>query len=89
MTRPTNVLLDASLRAIAKRRALERGLSLSAYVRELIRADDAAARGTTGDITPLVGILGSQGEMTDIARHKHKMIGEAFERTQPPRRTAG
>ena len=93
MTKPTNVLLDLSLRAIAKRRALERGLSLSAYVRELIRADDAAARGTTGDITPLIGILGSQGETTDIARHKHEMIAQAFaegfERTQPPRRTAG
>ena len=30
MTKPTNVLLDQSLRAIAKRRARERGLSLSA-----------------------------------------------------------
>lgn len=93
MTKPTNVLLDPSLRAVAKRRAQDRGLSLSAYIRDLIRADDAAARGTTGDITPLIGILGSRGQPTDIARHKHEMVAEAFaegfERMQPARRTAG
>lgn len=92
MTTPTNVLLDPSLRAVAKRRAQERGLSLSAYIRELIRADDAATRGTTGDITSLIGLLGSRGEPTDITRHKHEMVAEAFteglERTQTTRGAA-
>ena len=92
MTKPTNVLLDPSLRAVAKRRAQERGLSVSAYIRELIRADDATTRGAAADITPLVGILGNRGEPTDIARHKHEMVAEAFtegfERTQPTRRAA-
>ena len=54
MTKPTNVPMDSSLRAVAKRRAQERGLSLSAYIRDLIRADDAASRGVTCDITQLM-----------------------------------
>ena len=78
MTRPTNVLLDPPLRAVAKRRADELGLSVSAYIRELIRSDDAAARAANRDITPLIGILGSEGGPSDIARDKRKMIGEAF-----------
>ena len=93
MTKPTNVLLDQSLRAIAKRRARERGLSLSAYIRELIRADDAASRGDTGDITPLIGLLGNPATPTDIARDKHEMIAQAFaedfERKHRGRRAAG
>ena len=92
MTKPTNVLLDSSLRAVAKRRARERGISVSAYIRELIRADDAASRVTTGDITALVGLLGSTGEPTDIARQKHEMVARAFaenhERRQRRPRTA-
>lgn len=78
MTRPTNILLDPSLRAVAKRRAAERGLSLSGYVRELIRADDAASRSSHCDITPLVGILGAGAGPTDIARDKHEMVRQAF-----------
>ena len=91
MTKPTNVLLDPSLRAVAKRRAQECGLSVSAYIRDLIRADDAVSRGETGDITALIGLLGSQGEPTDIARNKHEMVAQAFgedyERKQRARRT--
>ena len=78
MVKPTNVLLDESSRAVARRRAAERGLSVSGYVRELIHADDAAARADSGDVGALVGILGSAGEPTDIARDKHRMIAEAF-----------
>lgn len=77
MAKPTNVLLDPVLRAVAKRRASERGLSVSAYIRELIRADDAA-RATGGDITPLIGMLGAGAEPTDIARNKHEMVQKAF-----------
>ena len=78
MTKPTNVPLDPSLRAVTKCRAQERGLSLSAYIRELIRADDAAFPGVTADITPLIGLLGNQGTPTDIARDKHEMVAEAL-----------
>ena len=59
MTRPTNILLDESSRAVARRRAAERGLSVSGYVRELIRADDAATGADSGDLSALIGILGS------------------------------
>ena len=78
MTKPTNILLEPSLRAAAKRRADERGLSLSAYIRDLIRADDALARETASDITPLVGILGSGAGPTDIANDKREMVEQAF-----------
>lgn len=79
MTKPTNVLLDPSLRAIARQRAEERGLSLSAYVRELIRSDYAKATDTSADMTALIGILGDDGEPTDIGRNKHEMIRAAFD----------
>lgn len=89
MAKPTNVLLDPALRAAAKRRAGERGLSVSAYIRELIRADEAAARATGGNIAPLVGMLGTGAEPTDIARHKHEMVqqalSETLDRKQPAR----
>ena len=77
VTKPTNVLLDPSLRAIAKQRAEERGLSLSAYVRELIRSDYAEAAGASADMTALVGILGDDGEPTDIGGNKHEMVRAA------------
>lgn len=78
MTKPTNVLLDEALRAVAKRRAAERGLSVSGYIRELIRSDDRAARVAPDDLGPLIGILGDEGEPTDIARQKHALIAQAF-----------
>ena len=78
MTKPTNVLLDPALRAAAKRRAYERGLSVSAYIRELIRNDDAAAAARAGDITPLIGLLGTGAEPSDIATNKHEMLQQAF-----------
>ena len=87
MAKPTNVLLDPALRATAKRRASERGLSVSAYIRDLIRADDAASRATSGDITPLIGMLGTGTEPTDIARHKHEMVDKAFSQTLERRRS--
>lgn len=81
MAKPTNVLLSPALRVVAKHRAEERGLSVSAYIRELIRADDAAARSTSGDIAPLIGMLGTGTEPTDIGRHKHEMVQQAFSQT--------
>ena len=78
MAKPVNILLDESLRAVARRRAAERDLSVSGYVRELIRADEAATRADPGDLGALIGILGSAGELTDVARDKHLMIAQAF-----------
>ncbi len=78
MNKPTNVLLGPALRATAKRRASDRGLSISAYIRELIRADDATASNAGGDISSLIGIIGTGTEPSDIARHKHEMVRQAF-----------
>ena len=78
MARPTNIVLDPGLRAAAKRRASERGISVSAYIRDLIREDDARSRATDVDISSISGILGDGGGPTDMARDKHRLIGEAM-----------
>ena len=77
MTQPTNIVLDPGLRAAAKRRANERGISVSAYIRDLIREDDARSRAPTADISSIFGIAGDGGGPTDMARDKHRLIGEA------------
>lgn len=78
MARPTNIVLDPGLRAAAKRRASERGISVSAYIRDLIREDDARSRAPDVDISSISGILGDGGGPTDMARDKHRLIGEAM-----------
>ncbi|MDE0067645.1 MAG: hypothetical protein OXN44_12345 [Acidimicrobiaceae bacterium] len=88
MAKPTNVLLSPALRAVAKRRANERGLSVSAYIRELIRSDDEATSATSGEIAPLIGMLGTGAEPTDIARHKHEMVQQAFSQDLDSKRRA-
>ena len=77
MARPTNILLAAYLRAAAKRLAAERGLSVSAYIRELIRADDIREQASGCDISSLIGILGTEAGTTDISRHRHIMVRQA------------
>ena len=42
------------------------------------QADEAAARGGSGDIRVLIGMLGSAGEPTDIARDKQLIVADAF-----------
>ncbi|MCY3786758.1 MAG: hypothetical protein OXG47_08560 [bacterium] len=42
------------------------------------QADEAAARGGSGDIRVLIGMLGSAGEPTDIARDKQRIVADAF-----------
>ena len=77
VAQPTNIVLDPGLRATAKRRASERGLSVSAYIRDLIREDDARSRPPKADISAIFGIAGDGGGPTDMARDKHRLIGEA------------
>lgn len=77
MTQPTNIVLDPGLRATAKRRANERGLSVSAYIRDLIHEDDARSSSPAADVSTIFGIAGDGGGPTDMARDKHRLIGEA------------
>lgn len=88
MTQATNIVLDPGLRATAKRRASEQGLSVSAYIRDLIRDDDARSRAPRADISAISGILGDGGGPTDIARDKHRLIGEAAAALHDERVTA-
>ncbi len=76
--KPTNVLLGPERQKTATRLAGERGLSLSAFLRELIDAAEADESTTQGDIIPLIGMLGPSPEPTDISRDKHEMIRQAF-----------
>ncbi len=84
-TKPTNVLLGPERQTTAKRLARERGISLSAFLRELI--DDAAAESsaTRGDISCLIGLFGDDPDHVDIdiGRDKHKLISEAFVDASP------
>ena len=79
MTYATSIVLDPELRATAKRRAAELGLSVSGYVRDLIRADGERSRESTGDIGSIIGVLGDGGGPTDMSRDKHRLIGEAVD----------
>lgn len=78
MTRPTNIVLEPELRAAAKRRAAKLGISMSAYIRDLIREDEARSSTPAGDISLIAGILGDGGGPTDMSRDKHRLIDEAF-----------
>jgi hypothetical protein len=57
--------------------AAARGLSVEAYVGELIRTwFPPAGQPTQGDVSSIFGLV-QDGEPTDIARDKDKLIGEA------------
>jgi hypothetical protein len=67
---------DASLER-ARAAAAARGVTVEAYVAELIRALlPPAQRTVKGDVSSIFGLIG-EGEPTDIARDKDKLIGEA------------
>jgi hypothetical protein len=67
---------DASLERV-RAFATARGLSVEAYVAELIRTLPSPARQVVqGDVSSIFGLV-QDGEPTDIARDKDRLIGEA------------
>jgi hypothetical protein len=76
MTR-TQVSLDPELLRQARRRAAERGISLAEYFRSLLVRD--LGGGSAPAEPSFVFDLGGSGG-SDVARDKHRMIGEAIAR---------
>jgi len=67
--------VDAVLRQRARERAAALGLTLSEYICRLIAVDLGIRPGLL-DVSAIFDLAAS-GEVTDIARDKDKMIGEA------------
>lgn len=72
----TQIMLDAEAHRRAKLRAAELGISLAAYVRQVI-GEDLAAPSAKTDADAIIGLFGSGG--SDIARHKDEYLAEAVE----------
>lgn len=77
MNARTQIRLDPDQQRRAEKRAAEKGISFDEYVRQLI-ADDlgSEARARVSDVFNLV----QDGPRTDVARNKHRMLGEAVAR---------
>lgn len=75
MKQRTQILFDVEDHRMARRRAAERGISLSEYVRQLVRGDGGGT--TAPDASGLIA-LGSSGG-SDVARHKDEYVGQALE----------
>jgi hypothetical protein len=71
----TQITVDPELRRRAHAKAAELGISFAEYVRRLMTSDLGEQK-PKSDISVLFD-LGASGEPTNIARDKHKMIGEA------------
>ena len=69
--------MPTELRKRAKARAAELGITLSEYVTRLIASDLGEDKPKSKADISIVFDLGASGKPTDIARDKHKMIGEA------------
>ena len=71
----TQITIDRDLLRRAQAKAAELGISFAEYVRRLV-AGDLGKRKPKADIS-IVFDLVDEGPVTDIARDKDKMIGEA------------
>lgn len=86
MTSRTQIYLPDEEHRKARIRAAEQGISLSEYIRRLVRRDLAATMaGTRATIAEIFG-LGTPGEPTDVGRDKDRLVGEAIEAGRTGRR---
>lgn len=69
------ITLDAQTQRRARVKAAELGVSFAEYVRKLIAQDLGEAK-PKADISVIFDLV-TEGEPTDIARDKDKLIGEA------------
>ncbi|MGH2356653.1 MAG: hypothetical protein ACRDGJ_01395 [Candidatus Limnocylindria bacterium] len=79
MKHRTQILFEPEEHRYARRRAAEEGVSLSEYVRRLVRRDHGAR--PAGDPSSLIGLGHSGG--SDVARFKDDYVGEAVEAEHP------
>jgi hypothetical protein len=71
----TQITMDPEMQRRAQAKAAELGLSLAEYVRRVIARDLGEAK-PKADISVIFDLV-TEGEPTDIARDKDKLIGEA------------
>jgi hypothetical protein len=89
----TQITMDPGLRRRAHARAAELGISFAEYVRRIVGDDLGEARHKQ-DVSILFDLV-DEGQPTDVARDKDKMVAEAVWREhrrgtgRKPRRSAG
>jgi hypothetical protein len=85
MVARTQIYLPEPEHRRARIRAAEQGISLSEYIRRLIKRDlettEPAARTTIDEIFGLA----AAGEPTDVGRDKDRLLGEAIEAVEAAR----
>jgi hypothetical protein len=69
------ITMDPEMQRRAQAKAAELGISFAEYIRRLV-AGDLGERKPKGDISIMFDLV-DEGPVTDIARNKDKMIGEA------------
>jgi hypothetical protein len=75
MNARTQITMDEELQRRAQARAAELGISFAEYVRRLV-ASDLGEPKPKADISIVFDLI-DEGQPTDIARDKDKMIGDA------------
>ena len=77
MTVHVQIELDEETKRRAEERAAALGLTIEHYFAQLIKAGLPSPRHTAkGDVSDIFGLV-KDGEPTDIARDKDKLIGDA------------
>lgn len=76
MNARTQITMDPETQRRAHARAAALGISFAEYVRRLV-ADDLGRQGRSRPDISILFDLVDEGEPTDIARDKDKMLGEA------------
>ncbi len=75
MMAKTQIALETEMHRHARRRAAELGVSLAEYLRRLVARDLARPQAHV-DVSRVFD-LGSSGG-SNVAKHKHRMVEEAF-----------
>lgn len=75
MNARTQITLDPEVQRQAQAKAAELGISFAEYIRRLVTSDLGAPQ-KKADISIFFSVI-DEGPVTDIARDKDKMIGEA------------
>jgi hypothetical protein len=75
MNARTQITMDPEMQRRAQAKAAELGISFAEYVRRLVASDLGKPR-PKADVSIIFDLV-TEGEPTDIARDKDKLIGEA------------
>jgi hypothetical protein len=75
MTARTQITMDPKMQRRAQAKAAELGISFAEYVRRVVAQDLGEAK-PKADISVIFDLV-TEGEPTDIARDKDKLIGDA------------